>query len=230
MLQTIKKWTGHKLVQWAAVLSVALLPSCLDEHHDAIDMSIKPGSIYCADGGVLPLDVYLTSDRNDATGIVVATATGDEDWRLLIVSLEDIGATYYQNSDSVAVQGVSSSLTAFDGRDNTAALVLASAEEKDVNAAGALLAASYQRGGMAAWHLPSVGEWRALVRSWAKVTFAIDAIDAMPLGDCYQTSTADNSSDGSKLMYHYCIELPSGNVASTLKTEVHQVRPFLLLR
>ena len=230
IFQSIIRKAGRNLAFLAAGAFALLLPSCLDEHRDAVDMSVKPGSIYCADGGVLPLDIYLMSDRSDATGVVVATATADEDWRLLILALEDIGATYYLNSDSIEVSGVSSDMTAFDGRDNTAALILASAEEEDVNAAGALLAGAYQRGGMAAWHLPSVGEWRALAKVWNTVTFSLEAIDAMPLGDCYQTSTADNSTSGSKLMYHYCIELPSGNAATTLKTEVHQVRPFLLLR
>lgn len=214
-------------VAGAAVLAV--LPSCLDEHVPVVDLSLRVGNIYCADGQIVPVDHFLTTDLMPV-GVVVAVGGADDTYRALVMGLEDLGETHFLNTLEEDVSGVSSDLTLFNGKENTAALVFAVTENEELNPGGALLATSYIAGGISAWYLPSVAEFRAVTAGWTAVAGTLSALGAEPLGTRYQTSTVDGTSDDSSMLYNYCIELPKGNVTSTLKTEPHAVRPFLLLR
>ena len=49
-------------------------------------------------------------------------------------------------------------------------------------------------------------------------------------GEWYLTSTADGTSSETKMLYNYCIIMPEGRVNSKLKTELHKVRPFMIIR
>lgn len=209
--------------------ALAVLPSCLDEHVPVVDLSLRVGNVYCADGQIVPVDHFLTTDLTPV-GVVVAVGAPEDSYRALVMGLEDLGDTHFLNTIQEEVSGVSADLTLFNGKENTAALLYAVTENEELNPGGALLAASYIAGGMSAWYLPSVAEFRSVAASWSAVSSTLAAIGAEPLGTRYQTSTVDGTSDDSAMLYNYCIELPKGNVTSTLKTEPHTVRPFLLLR
>jgi len=218
-----------KILSAVLFMTALIFPSCLDEHEDPVDLSLKVGNIYCEDGNIYPVDIYLMQDV-PAAGVVTAIGGTDDGYRALVVALEDIGRTYYYNKTDEDVSGVSSDLTTIDGKENTAALVYAAVEDSTAHPSAALLCTSYMASGMSAWHVPSVAEFRTVAENFATVARSLSAVKAQPLGDCYQTSTVDGSGQNNSQLYNYLIELPKGNVSSAVKTESHYVRPFLILK
>ena len=206
--------------------------SCLDEHKDPLDLSVKVGNIYGSDGSIYPLDYFLEQGIAPV-GVVASVGTPDDGYRVLVVGLEDIGSTYYLNTVLEDVGNVSSDVTKFDGKENTAALLLAALESDStavIMPAGAMLSSSYMPHGVGAWHLPSVAEFRAVSQHYGTISHSLQAVGGQPFGPCYMTSTVDGNSSSLEQLYNYCIELPKGNIASTIKTESHEVRPFLILK
>ena len=218
-----------KLISAVFLFTAFSFFSCLDEHEDPVDLSLKVGNIYCVDGSIYPVDFFLTKGIS-AAGIVTAVGGPEDSYRALIVGLEDLGRVHFFNKTDEEVDGVSSDMNLMDGKENTAALIYAAVEDSTANPAAALLCSSYMAGGMSAWHLPSVAEFRTVAANYAAIATSLAAIQAEPLGDCYHTSTVDGSGENNAIFYNYIIELPKGNITGVLRTEPHQVRPFLLLK
>jgi len=218
-----------KTIFAALMIAAISFASCLDEHEEPIDLSLKVGNIYCENGQILPVDYYLMQDV-PAAGVVTAVGGPEDNYRALIVSLEDIGRIHYFNLTDEDVSGVSSNLDTMDGKENTAALLYSAVEDSLAHPGAALLCSSYMASGMSAWHLPSVGEFRTVAANFAVISRSLNAVKAQPLGDSYQTSTVDGTGQNNSRLYNYLIELPKGNVTSVIKTEPHQVRPFLMLK
>lgn len=206
--------------------------SCLDDHQEPIDLSLKVGNIYCEDGRIYPVDYFLEQNAAPA-GIITAVGGPNDNYRALVMALEDIGSTYYLNSVEEKIGNVSSDITLFNGKENTAALLVASLDSDSIvqlKPAGAILCSSYKASGKGAWHLPSVAEFRSVANSYAAIVSSLKAIGADKLQQRYQTSTVDGSSEDNEQLFNYTIELPKGNISSTLKTESHPVRAFMILR
>lgn len=206
--------------------------SCLDEHKDPLDLSIKVGNIYGRDGAIYPVDYFVEQGLSPA-GIVTSVGGPDDGYRVLIVGLEDLGSASYLNTVLEDVSDVSTDVTAFDGKDNTAALLLAALESDStavIYPEAAEMCSNYKPHDVGAWHLPSVAEFRTVSANYATIARSLKAVGGETLGTCYMTSTVDGKTTSLEQLYNYCIELPGGNITSTVKTEPHQVRPFLILK
>lgn len=218
-----------------SIILLAMVSSffaCLDDHEEPVDLSLKVGNIYCEDGNIYPVDFYLNQEV-PAAGVITAVGGPEDNYRALVIALEDAGNTYYLNDFIDDISDVSTDITLFDGKENTAALLIASLESDSTTQiipAGAILCSTYRASGLGAWHLPSVAEFRSVATSYATIARSLNEIGAEPLGETYQTSTIDGNSGSNEQLFNYTIELPKGNIASTLKTESHPVRPFLILR
>lgn len=219
-----------KKIFTAALLLVAtLFSSCLDEHIDPVDLSLKVGNIYCEDGSIYPYDYYVMQD-SPAAGVVTSVGSKEDGYRALVVALDDAGYESFLNQTISEIQGVSSKLDTFDGKENTASLLYAVVNDSTLVPGSAILCSTYMAGGAATWHLPSVAEFRTVADNYAVVTRSLDKVKAQPLGNRYQTSTVDATSSNNSKLYNYLIELPKGNVSSVMRTESHPIRSFLILK
>ena len=218
-----------KIILAAFALAATTLGSCLDEHIDPMDLSLKVGNVYCENGSIYPYD-YIVMQDSPAAGVVTAVGTKDDAFRALVVALEDAGSESFLNKAEDNLQGVSTDLTTFDGKENTAGLLYAVMKDSTLVSGSAILCSTYMAGGAATWHLPSVAEFRTVAQNYATVAQTLDKVKGQPLGDCYQTSTADGTSNNSARLYNFLIELPKGNASSVMRTESHPVRPFLILK
>lgn len=229
-MNPLNKNLNMKKIMTAALLFAAtFFSSCLDEHIDPMDLSLKVGNIYCENGAIYPYDYYVMQD-SPAAGVVTSVGGKDDGYRALVVALDDAGPMHYLNDTKSAIQGVSSDLTTFDGKENTASLLLAVVNDSTLIPGSAILCSTYLAGGAATWHLPSVAEFRSVADNYAAVSTSLDKVKAQPLGNRYQTSTMDGTSSNNAKLYNYLIELPKGNVSSVMRTESHPVRPFLILK
>ena len=217
------------LLPIAIVMAIFSFISCLDEHEDPVDLSLKVGNVYYEDGSIYPVG-YAKYEKTMPVGVVTAVGGKDDPYRALIMGLEDIGSEYYLNSLEEDVAGISTDLTTFDGKENTAALLYAAVSDTTLTPASAMLCSSYIVGGIGSWHLPSVAEMRTVATNYGTVSATLRALQAPALGDCYHTSTTDGTSGNNSKIYYYIIELPKGNVTSAQKTESHMIRPFMILK
>lgn len=214
------------------LMLAASFTACLDEHQEPVDLSLKVGNIYCVDGNIYPVDYFATMGKSPA-GIVTAVGGPNDNYRALVMGLEDAGQAYYVNTVLEDISDVSSDVTLFDGKENTAALLMAALNSDStcvIIPAGALLCSTYNANGVGAWHLPSVAEFRTVASAYTVISASLKAVGAAPLDVRYQTSTIDGTSSNAQQLYNYTIELPKGNIASSIKTESHLVRPFMILR
>ena len=217
------------LIPVAFLMALFSFASCLDDHENPIDLSLKVGNVYYSDGSIWPVD-YYKAEGVQPVGIVTAVGGPNDKYRALVMALEDIGTAYYLNTLDEDIAGISSDLTTFDGKENTAALLYAAVSDTLLTPASALLCSSYIAGGISAWHLPSVAEFRTVSTNYPAITATLRALDMAKLGDCYQTSTTDGTSNNNSKLYNYIIELPKGNTTSAMKTESHVIRPFIILK
>jgi hypothetical protein len=162
------------------VVLCSIFVSCLDDHQEPIDLSLKVGNIYCEDGNIYPVDYFLEQNTAPA-GIITAVGGPNDNYRVLVMALEDIDNTYYLNNIEEKISNVSSDVTLFDGKENTAALLVASLKSDSIvqlKPAGAILCSSYRASGKGAWHLPSVAELRTVASSYTAIVSSLKAIGA----------------------------------------------------
>lgn len=226
----MKKFTHIILIGMMTALMMSVT-SCLDEHIEPVDLTLKVGNVYCHNGSVYPVNHCTQQTDLQPVGVVVAVGGENDSWQALVMGLHDIGKACYLDDTASEIKGISTDTDAFDGKQNTSALIQAMADDKSVRPEAALMVAAYTEGGTSGWHLPSVAELRmAAVNRWA-IHNAINAVGGEPFSDdWYQTSTTDGSSSETEMLYNYCVILPEGRVVSENKTVEHRVRPFLILR
>lgn len=228
------------------LVTVTVMLCACDKHEEVVDRSLRIGNVYCADGSVISPDDYNTLLQNGdvqpvALGVIVAVGIDEDNYSALIMSKEDLSGTYAFLNTYSEEGNNSTSLTTFDGKENTSMLLNAyneSTEEDDngnvsygIVPDAAIAATCYTAGYIAGWHLPSVGELKAAINNINKISASLAIIGGDIFeNDWYQTSTVDGSSSESSMMYNYNVIMPEGRIVSTLKTEAHKVRPFLILR
>lgn len=204
-----------------ALLAIILMPGC-SEHVDNLDSydytKVKTGDILLSDNNIISTDKYTSGDK--AIGVVMLVKS-DSVW---VVSTKELGEKAYLDT-LMTVSNVSSSVTALDGKENTAALF------NSGRVSDAATATAFFGSPVYGWYLPSVGELRVLAMNLKSVEQTMEKIG----GDKFKTtqylsSTQDGSSSDTERFYAYCITLQSGNVSSMLKTETGEVRPVLRMK
>lgn len=213
------------------LMAVVTLAGC-DEHEAVVDLSLKVGNVYRMDGSIVP-PLHHKKQLNEApqaVGVVVAVGGPEDNYSALIMGLEDLDDKYWYSAKS-AETSASSDLYAFNGKENTTKLLTEYTEDAELDPLGAVMAATYTAGGITGWHLPSVGEMKAVVKNRLVIRETLHGLGADEFRDeWYLSSTVDGSSDETAVMYNYCIIMPEGRVVSELKTLPHRVRPFMIIR
>lgn len=204
----------------------SLMASC-DKHEDLIDYTLKVGNIYCMDGTIVPPGEFPDMGKQ-AVGVVVRVGEKEEDYQAIVVGLRDIGMAAYADT-LYTIRSVSSDITLFNGKHNTAALMNEYTGEERLNPGAAIKCTNYTCGNISGWHLPSVAEVKAAGNGTVRRSIEI-AGGATFKEDWYMTSTIDGSSEETTVNYNFCINMAEGRVVSSYKTEAHLVRPFLVIR
>lgn len=204
---------------------VAGLTAC-DEHEVPVDWSDKDGNIYCTDGSIIPLQELESSAKTPA-GVVVKVGAETDGFQAIVIALQDVG--YHAFADTLYnISNVTTDISAFDGKSNTAALLVEYVEEPKLCPSAAIKASSYNASGITGWHLPSVAELKAANN--AVVQAALRQVGEPFDTDWYVTSTVDGTSSETAVNYNYCVSMTEGRVVSSIKTESHKVRPFLMVK
>ena len=203
-----------------------IMASC-DKHEDLTDYTLKVGIIYCMDGTIVPPGEFPGMGKQ-AVGVVVRVGEKEEDSQAIVVGLRDIGMAAYADT-LYTIRSVSSDITLYNGKHNTAALMNEYTEEERLNPGAAIKCANYTCGDINGWHLPSVAEVKAAGNGAVRRSIDI-AGGAAFKEDWYMTSTIDGSSEETTVNYNFCINMAEGRVVSSYKTEAHLVRPFLVIR
>ena len=214
-----------------SLLATLLMVGC-DEHVDVVDLSLKVGNVYRVDGSIVPPSHHVgqRDEAPQAVGVVVAVGTTSDKYTALVMALEDLDESYWFSGITDDTD-VSTDVKAFNGKENTAMLLSEYAKNKELDPTGAIMAGAYQAGGITGWHLPSVGEMLAAVNNRETVSNTLKMLHVTGFtGEWYLTTTADGTSSETKMLYNYCIIMPEGRVNSKLKTELHKVRPFMIIR
>lgn len=221
-----------KIMHYIMALLAALAMVACDEHEELVDLTLKVGNVYRVDGTIVPPAHHRQQldQAPQAVGVVVAVGTADDNYSALVMGLYDLEDSYWFAAKESETDA-STDLEAFNGKENTTMLLSEYKEDESLDPMGAIMAATYNAGGITGWHLPSVGEIRAVVQNRSTVLGTINMLGADDFRDeWYLTSTVDGSSSETAVMYNYCILMPEGRVASELKTQSHRVRPFMILR
>lgn len=214
-----------------ALLAAVVMVAC-DEHEEVVDLTLKVGNVYRADGTIVPPAHHRQQldQAPQAVGVVVAVGTEDDSYSALIMGLYDLEDLYWFSAKEAETEA-GTDLEAFNGKENTSMLLSEYKEDNSLDPMGAIMAATYNAGGITGWHLPSIGEMKAVVKNRSTVLGTVSMLGADDFKDeWYLTSSVDGASSETIIMYNYCILMPEGRVASELKTESHRVRPFLILR
>lgn len=205
--------------------------SCVDDHVEPVDMTLKVGNVYCANSAIIPVDYYLQGYNSQAVGVVAAVGTEEDNFRALIMSLEDLGRARFLNDVNIEVDNIYTDAEEYNGKESTSALVYAASQNDKIYPDAALLCSGYMAGSITGWHLPAIAEWKRTVVNKETISRTLALLEVQGFrDDWYQTSTADGASDETILMYNYVITLPEGRVTSSIMTEEHYVRPFLTLK
>lgn len=204
---------------------LAALASC-DEHVIPVDWSDREGNIYCTDGSIVPYSTLDDSGKVPA-GVVVKVGSETDGFQALVIALEDIGQYAYADS-LYNIANVTTDITSFDGKHNTATLLVEGVKEAAFNPQAAMAAAGYSASGITGWHLPSVAELKAANK--AGVQNILKQLGEPFRQDWYISSTVDGTGVGTAINYNYCVSMTEGRVVSSFKTEAHVVRPFLLIK
>lgn len=236
----------------AAAVS-ALLISC-EEHvplREFREMSVETGSILCSDGTAVPYGAY-TPEMN-GVGVIVKSGTAEDDYRFIAIGKEDIGTYAYAeacNTEWYVDSGAGTDRTAFDGKENTAAMIAAAydkVEEETVTDSdgnrhtitkveylhypAAEAARDYMASTMQGWHLPSAGEWLAVFSRMETIQRSLELIGGhwVDTSAWYQSSSQDGASAETRLYYNLSVS-SSGMAKGNLKTEKAPVRPFITIK
>lgn len=231
-----------------AAVCLAGMTSCHDHEplREYVDISTAVGSILCADGSTVPYSSY-NSDMN-GMGVIVKAGGPDDDFRFIAIGKEDIGWFPYvsgENTDLYVDSGASVSRTAYDGKENTAAMMeneYYKSETKTVDGVTATViqvrtypaaaaAVAYKPMGVQGWHLPSSGEWLAVFTHLETVRRSLVLIEGQWIDPdlWYQSSTQDGASGETSRLYNLAVSA-SGTSKGTLKTDSAPVRPFITIK
>ena len=213
------------------MIAACIMIAC-DEHQEVVDLTLRVGNVYRVDGTIVPVQYHLQQAETAPTaiGVLVAVGEKEEDYAALIMALEDLEGKYYFTA-KIAETKVKTDLVNFNGKENTTILLAEYAEDEELDPMGAIMAGAYRAGGIAGWHLPSVAEMMAAVNNRQKVTETLRMLKAKDFNnEWYLTSTADGTSDETILRYNYCVIMPEGRIVGELKTEKHNVRPFMIIK
>ena len=221
----------RKLIYILSLCMAVLVCSC-EEHIVPVDLTLRVGNIYRADGSIVPPAHHRVEGETapEAVGVVVSVGEDGADYSALVMSLHDLPGSYWFAAETGKTD-VSSDTKLFNGKENTATLLYEYADNDKLDPMGAIMAASYTAGNIAGWHLPSVGEMRSVIQGKYTIRESIRIVGGDDFcNEWYLTSTVDGSSDETAEMYNYCVIMPEGRVVSELKTQTHKVRPFLIIR
>lgn len=216
-----------KTLLFAAILTV-LSTGCV-KHTITADRTLKVGNIYCSDGSILDPNTYKLENHDDASGIIFWVNDGDSiEEKAYIVSLRE---SYEKLSwcDTLIASGVTTSITAFDGAANTAALQTFIIK-RECNAPAMEEAVAYNDG-IESWFLPSVGQLMELFNQRELVKQALKACNGQDFDAVwYWTSTEDNSGPENLNYNAYIVSLKEGRIQATNKTLKYKVRPVKAIR
>lgn len=220
IINNMAKGTKTAFFSLLLLLSSCFLSSC--EEHD--ERLVEPGNTI---GNIwLSNNTYVTPEKYDpqtmeAVGVVFHVSQKRD--TAYVVAITEIGSLNYADS-LTSISGVSSSLTAYDGYTNTAALV-----NSDINCPGAQEARLYESP-LKSWFLPSASELRKLHENLRTVQVSMDIIGGDGFSDeQYLSSSQDGSSEANSIINCYCVSLTSGYVIGSSKLVPHRVRPVLLV-
>ena len=211
---------------YTILLALAAGFTACDEHEVPVDWSDKDGNIYCTDGSIVPLAQLASSSKTPA-GVVVKVGNDTDDFQASVIALHDVGSYAYADT-LYNISNVATDTEAFNGKSNTAALLVEYTSEPRLNPSAAIMASSFNASGITGWHLPSVAELKAANN--AVVQSALQQVGKPFDNDWYITSTVDGTSGLTAVNYNYCVSMTEGRVVSSIKTEGHRVRPFLLVK
>ena len=198
--------------------------SC-DDHHPVIDTSMKVGDILCTDGQTLSFSEWKKSGK-EGIGIVFhinrdTTIAGSG----YAVYMNDLQPKLFADSLGVK-QNTSSDIMAYDGNQNTYAIMSA----KDVKSEMADAVFEMWKYGQSAY-IPSVAQMRLLHLSRSAVNPLLASIGGEPITDeadgCwYWTSTEVSGQEASKAWLY---SLSQGTMQETPKNQAHKVRPIITI-
>ena len=214
-----------------SLLAASVLAAC-DKHEEVVDLTLRVGNVYRMDGTIVPPEHHKRQQQEapQAVGVIVAVGQDGDNYSALVMGLHDLDGKYWYSGKS-AETGAGTDLDAFNGKENTTTLLTEYTEDADLDPMAAIMAATYTAGGITGWHLPSVGEMKAVVSNRLTIRGTLHSLGYDEFRDeWYQTSSVDGTSDETAVLYNYCIIMPEGRVVSELKTQEHRVRPFLILR
>lgn len=204
-------------------LMAAVLFSACDAHEDFPDTSMKVCHVLCTDGKVVPYETYEAGGKT-AIGVVFHVSQADDtEGNGYAVYLWDIEPVAF--ADSLASQGTSADLTAYDGNTNTYAIFASDVPSPMANAVFDM----WQYGQSA--YVPSVMEMRLLYAAKETINPMIVKLGGDELPDeadeCwYWTSTEVSGQEDAKAWLY---SMGSGAIQETPKTQRHKVRPIITL-
>ena len=213
------------------MIAACIMGAC-DEHQEVIDLTLKVGNVYRGDGTIVPVQYHMQQGEAApiAIGVLVAVGEKDDNYAALIMALEDLEGRYWFTAKTADTK-VNTDLVNFNGKENTTILLSEYAEDETLDPMGAIMAGAYRAGGVAGWHLPSVAEMMEAAKNRQKVEESLRMLNAKNFdNEWYLTSTADGTSDETALRYNYCVIMPEGRIVGELKTEKHNVRPFMIIK
>lgn len=221
----------RKLIYIWSLFMAVIMCSC-EKHVIPVDLTLRVGNIYRADGSIVPPAHHRVEDETapEAVGVVVSVGEDGDGYSALVMSLYDLQGSYCYAAETGETDA-STDTELFNGKENTAILLSEYAENEKLDPRGAIMASAYYAGGVAGWHLPSVGEMQAVITDRYTIRESISIVGGDDFSnEWYLTSTVDGSSSETAEMYNYCVIMPEGRVVSELKTMTHKVRPFLIIR
>ena len=214
-----------KILHLLGLLLLVFTTFSCDSHIDVPDTTTKVGHILCTDGNTISPDKY-DPKRHTAIGVVFYLNHDDNvEGEGYAVYLHDLHP--YAFADSLGVkQGTSADLYAFDGNENTYALL--NARETKSPLAEAVF--DIWHGGRSAY-IPSVGQMRLLLSVKKEINKVLDQLDCELLVDSedecwYWTSTEVK---GQEYLKAWLYSISSGSIQETPKWQSHKARPIITL-
>ena len=197
---------------------------------DPSDRTLKIGNIYCDDGSVVDPVTYKETDQNNAVGVIFWVNSVDSTQnKALVVSLDNISGNL-QWMDTLADVKVSSSITAFDGEENTN-IIQTFSLKNEVSAPASENVIRYKYKDVDCWFLPSVGQLVEIYKQKEILYKSFDVCLGQDFDDVwYWSSNQDNAGDESKKYNAMVVSLTEGKIHASRKMDFHSVRPVKAIK
>ena len=207
---------------WLIGTAVVLFSAC-DAHEDFPDTSMKVCHVLCTDGEVVPYDSCVTRGMTAIGVVFYVNQVGLTEGDGYAVYLWDTEPVAF--ADSLASQGTSADLSAYDGNTNTYAIFASGVASPMANTVFDM----WWYGQSA--YVPSVMEMRLLYAAKETINPLIEQLggDVLPddADECwYWTSTEVSGQEDAKAWLY---SMGSGAIQETPKTQPHKVRPVITL-